>query len=339
MDTEFHMHAMWLGKNAKFTDPSYGYVGTDQKLQSLANEEHFKVNEEPFAELIVKSIVESLVESVVESTVETNEVSNEEPNEDNSRGPMLSARQRCAQHGYGRESVWPPFDPGRPHEEFNEEIRKRGALVGQWWTKLNHIVSGKELEIQEAILKLTDGDTTDEDGNTLTIEQFLERSWELARDTYNDEMPEPRNIESDFYLDPNGNITMTRSNDLDTFALDFSAAGQGRERTTKKDRFYPLYRHGGNYRDLRPEFDEAMLSDDKFQTLKKPRPKPGPAQTKAYTFNQDVEGIQRKQRASLLVPHINLEDLTNPLYLLKFIYYRARFFPKALLSVIATARI
>ncbi|CAJ0550569.1 Ff.00g104990.m01.CDS01 [Fusarium sp. VM40] len=349
MDTEFHMHAVWLGKNAKFTDPSYGYAGMDEELESLANEEHFKVNEGPIVELIVKSIVESAVESTVElnedskeySTEDSNKDANEEPNVepnvepnlepyvDNSRGPMLSARQRCAQHGYGRESVWPPFDPGRPHEEFKEEMRKRGALVGQWWTKLNHIVSGKELEIQEAILKLTDGDTTDEDGNTLTIEHFLERSWELARDTYNDEMPEPRNIESDFYLDPNGNITMTRSNDLDTFALDFSAAGQERERTTKKDRFYPLYRHGGNYRDLRPEFDEAMLSDDKFQTLKKPRPKPGPTQTNAYTFNQDVEGIQRKQRASLLVPHINLEDLTNPLYLLKFIYYRARFFPKA----------
>ncbi|KAM0285911.1 hypothetical protein ACHAO9_008503 [Fusarium lateritium] len=291
METTDNYHVTWLGKNPRLTDPSYEYAGPSPLLESLAEKEHRRANE------------------------------------DDSRDPMLSARQKCADHGYGRESVWPPFDPGRPHKEFQEEIRKRGSLVQQWWAKLNNIVGGKELVIQEAILKLADGNMVDENWKPLTIEQFLEESWELARDAYNAEMPEPRNIESDFYLDPDGKIAMTRSNDLDTFALDFSAGGQERTTTKGFNRYYPLYRHGGNYSDMRPDFDQAMLSDDKFQTLRKPELK----RTAAYTFNRDVEGIQRKQRASLLVPHINLEDLTNPLFLLKFVHHRARYYPKAFL--------
>ncbi|KAL4732443.1 hypothetical protein ACLX1H_001459 [Fusarium chlamydosporum] len=245
--------------------------------------------------------------------------------------PMPTNRRLCAFHGHGRDAVWPPFDPGRPRKEFEYEMIRHCNLVGQRWLKLNELVLGSEDVIQNAILKLSQGDVKDKDGKTLDIEHYLKISWEAARDTYNaTHATEPGDMTSGFRLDPNGSITPNRSADLDVFALVYLAGQSGSfhcdnwAQVGEGDRYIPLYRNGANYMDDRQAFEEALLDDEKFQRLRKP----GPNASGKIKFNHNVEGFLEKHRASFLVPHINLLDLTNTLNLLLFIHHRARFLPR-----------
>ncbi|KAF4966522.1 hypothetical protein FSARC_5764 [Fusarium sarcochroum] len=242
--------------------------------------------------------------------------------------PMLISHFWCNAFGYGRTSMWPPYNPSRPHAEFKDEFAKHGRLVGQRWLKLNRLVLGKEREIQETIIKLTDGDIKDGQGNTLNLEHYLERSWEMARDVYNAEhVATPGPVEGDFYLDPQGSITVNHSDDLDVFALDF-LRDLPFSVITPAPRRQPLYRHGANYLDDRELLDQ-YLEDPEAVTWTFPKPSTsGPV-----TYNQDVQKFLQKHRATFLVPHINMEDLTNPLNLLMFIHHRARFAPREFASL------
>ncbi|KAM0348724.1 hypothetical protein ACHAPU_004163 [Fusarium lateritium] len=238
--------------------------------------------------------------------------------------PMVAARWACVVSGYGIHSVWPPFDPGRPHKEFKEEMNRSGQIVGEYWRTLNRIILHHGPDVQETILELAKGDLKDAQGKVLTLEGLLEKSWEKTRDCYNKEHAiVPRGLESDFSLDPQGKMTTHNSVDLDTFALDYMT--QDRKRDTLFNYLFrvPLYRHGGNYSETREEFKDAVRDNDKFLKLSKP----ARIQTSNIQYNDKVEEILRKQRASCLAPHINMEDLTNTLYLLRFLSTRGRFYP------------
>jgi hypothetical protein len=188
-------------------------------------------------------------------------------------------------------------------------------------------VLGSEKVIQDAIIRLSQGDIKDANGKTLDIEHYLEVSWRVARDKYNTHhATEPGDMTSGFRLDPEGEITPNRSTDLDVFALVYltSQSADNSRRDPERYRHDPLYRNGANYMDDRKAFDEALLSDEKFQRLRKP----GPNNKGKIKFNINVEEFLEKHRASFLVPHINALDLTNTANLLLFIHHRGRWLPR-----------
>ncbi|KAJ4011364.1 hypothetical protein NW766_008008 [Fusarium irregulare] len=245
--------------------------------------------------------------------------------------PMPSNRSICAFYGIGRDAPWPPFDPGRPRKDFEYEITRHSRIVGQRWIKLNQLVLGSEKVIQDTIVRLAEGDIKDKDGKTLSVEDYLRLSWEVTRDTYNkDQATDPGNLTTGFRLDPKGSITANRSTNLDIFALVFLTTQTMRESVKERgivrnlDRYYPLYRNGANYMDDRKTLGEDLVDEEKFQNLRKP----GPIKEGKTQFNINIEGFLEKHRASFLVPHINLLDLTNTVNLLLFIHHRARFLPR-----------
>ncbi|KAF4341155.1 hypothetical protein FBEOM_5025 [Fusarium beomiforme] len=80
-------------------------------------------------------------------------------------------------------------------------------------------------EIQETIIRLTDGNMKDQDGTTLR--DYLEYSWKVAVNSYNAKYAANRvksglgYMEGDFSLDPKGRINPNRSSDLDIFAQEY----------------------------------------------------------------------------------------------------------------------
>ncbi|KAF4994084.1 hypothetical protein FGRMN_5999 [Fusarium graminum] len=237
--------------------------------------------------------------------------------------PMV-ARLMCIRRGYGIHSVWPPFDPGRPHKEFKEEMNRSGQLVGEYWRMLNRIILHNELDVQTTILELVEGDMKDAQGDRLTLEGLLEKSWGKTRDFYNEELAIiPHGLESDFSLDPEGKMTTHNSVDLDTFALDYLTQDMCKDSLFGHDHCFPLYRHGGNYNETREAFKDAVEDSALFKNLSKPNR----IKTSTVQYNDGVAEILQKQRASCLAPHINMEDLTNPYYLFKFLHTRGRFYP------------
>ncbi|KAF5636821.1 hypothetical protein F52700_4950 [Fusarium sp. NRRL 52700] len=210
-------HVKWLGKNYKLGDPTHGAI-LDADLEDLAREEH------PYAKEAIHS------------------------------QPMRSARALCAFHGYGRNSVWPPVDPGRPTEELLEELRHVSRFVQSEWSTLNELVVVKEREIQEIIMNLTEGKVRDQNGKILRIQDCLEKSWEETRNVFNAQYtksrsePRPVHMESDFSLDPEGHINPNHSSDLDEFAhqylrnirVNFRCVHNGIPSILEEKRQYPL---------------------------------------------------------------------------------------------------
>ncbi|GKU10792.1 hypothetical protein FLAG1_05081 [Fusarium langsethiae] len=247
--------------------------------------------------------------------------------EDGDYKPMQENRELLSFYGYGIDAVYPPFDAGRSRNEFEYELTRHGNLVGQRWPNLNRLVLGSEKVIQDAIINLSQGDFKDNNGKTLDIEHYLNISWETARDAYNaHHATEPGDITSGFRLDPKSGMTPNRSTDLDVFSLVYLTCQSPQDSILDKerDRHYPLYRNGANYRFDRATFERAALSGDSFLGLRKP----GPNERGKVKFNVKVEEFLEKNRASFLVPHINVLDLTNTLNLLTFIHNRARFLPR-----------
>ncbi|KAH7173571.1 uncharacterized protein B0J16DRAFT_276571 [Fusarium flagelliforme] len=221
---------------------------------------------------------------------------------------MPSNRRICAFHGIGRDAPWPPFDPGRCRKEFEYEIIRHSKIVGQRWKKLNQLVLGSEKVIQDTIVRLAQGDIKAKDGKVVSVEDYLKFSWQATRDTYNkDQATDPGNLTTGFRLDPKGSITANHKTKVKPF-----------------DRYYPLYRNGANYMDDRKTLEEDLTDEEKFQNLRKP----GSIKDGKTQFNINIEGFLEKHRASFLVPHINLLDLTNTVNLLLFIHHRARFLPR-----------
>ncbi|RKL34929.1 hypothetical protein BFJ72_g8928 [Fusarium proliferatum] len=297
-------HVKWLGKNYKLGDPTHGTV-LDAGLEDLAREEHLRAKETIHGQ------------------------------------SMRSARALCAFHGYGRNSVWPPVDPGRPTEELLEELRHVNQFVQSEWSRLNEIVVGKEREIQEIIINLTDGKVRDRNGKNLCIQDCLEKSWEETRNVFNAEYTKSRSksrpvqMESDFSLDPEGYINPNHSSDLDEFAheylrnirVNFHWMNNGEPKILEEKRQYPLYRSTANYRDDRKAMEDAIMDDVEFRNLRKPSPDPAADASELAGYKLEVEDALRKQRAHFLVSHINKEDLSIPLNMLMFIHYRARLHP------------
>ncbi|KAL9563425.1 hypothetical protein ACKAV7_012505 [Fusarium commune] len=190
-------HVKWLRKNYKLGDPTHGSI-LDSDLEDFAREEHLLAKEAK-----------------------------------HSQSPR-SARALCAFHGYGRNSVWPPVDPGRPTEELLEEFR-------------------------------------DQNGKILCIQDCLENNWEETRNVFNAQHTKscsesrPGHMESDFSLDPEGHINPNHSSDLDEFAheylrnvrVNFHWKNNGIPRILKEKRQYPLYRSTANYHDDREAMEDA----------------------------------------------------------------------------------
>ncbi|KAI1032618.1 hypothetical protein LB505_014211 [Fusarium chuoi] len=297
-------HVKWLGKNYKLGDPTHGTI-LDADLEDLARDEHLRAKEAIHSQ------------------------------------SMTSARALCAFHGYGRNSVWPPVDPGRPTEDLLEELRHVNQFVQSEWSRLNEIVVGKEQEIQEIIMNLTDGKVRDRNGKNLCIQDCLEKSWEETRNVFNAQYTKSRSksrpvqMESDLSLDPEGHINPNHSSDLDEFAheylrnvrVNFHWKNNDEPKILEDKRQYPLYRSKANYRDDRAAMEDAVMDDVEFRNLRKPSPDPAADASKLAGYNFGVEDALRKQRAHFLVSHINKEDLSVPLNMLMFIHYRARLHP------------
>ncbi|KAF5595595.1 uncharacterized protein FSUBG_9107 [Fusarium subglutinans] len=299
-------HVKWLGKNYKLGDPTHRTV-LDADLEDFATGEHLRAKEAIHSQ------------------------------------SMRSARAICAFHGYGRNSVWPPVDPGRPTEELLEELRHANQLVQSEWSRLNELVVSKEREIQEIIINLTDGQVRDRNGEILCIQDCLEKSWEETRNAFNAQYTKSRSesrpvhMESDFSLDPEGLINPSHSSDLDEFAheylrnirVNFHWINNGIPTIIEEKRQYPVYRSAANYRDNREAMEDAIMDDVKFRNSRKPDPElaadADASESAGYNFG--VEDALRKQRAHFLVSHINKEDLSIPLNMLMFIHYRARLHP------------
>ncbi|KAF9768591.1 hypothetical protein IL306_014064 [Fusarium sp. DS 682] len=297
-------HVKWLGKNYKLGDPTHRLI-VDADLEAFAREEHSRAEAEGHTQ------------------------------------PLISGRALCAFHGYGRNSVWPPVDPGTPIDKLQEKFTLSHDFVQFEWFRLNELVVTKEREIQETIINLTDGKIKDQNGTTLRLQDYLEHSWEVTRASFN--VKYVANcaksglgyMESDFSLDPEGQINPNHSSDLDVFAqeylrnvrVNFQSTMNGKPRVFDEKRQYPLYRHAANYHDDRQALEDAIMDDAKVRLLEKPDPETSMEDSEQVSYNFDVEDLLRKKRARFLVSHINQEDLSIPLNLLMFIHYRARLLP------------
>lgn len=209
---------------------------------------------------------------------------------------------------FGCDTMFPPVDPCKPRRELFIDLQKLSQSTLEEWKELNKLVATKEPEIQQSIIDLSEKE------GPLGLEPLLERAWRTARDNYNTNHATPaQGIVPGFALDPLGEIAGSHASDLDNFSLDFlrdmdSECGFRR---------VPLYRNGANY-----SSDPGNNPQD-WPNWSEPRPrKGGPVE-----YNIDVRGHIERVRASYLVPHINLADLTNPLNLLTFIHHRARMGP------------
>ncbi|RSL63069.1 hypothetical protein CEP54_005434 [Fusarium duplospermum] len=231
------------------------------------------------------------------------------------------SRAWCALYGHGRDAMWPPMDPGRPHQEMKEALERQVLKMERAWKKFRRLVVGKERLIQDTVIKLAraNGKLTE----SHTIEEFLKNAWKEARDCYNQDFVEkPDRLGRDYLLDPEGTIADGHSSDLEIFALDF-LTDVTQILMTQIHRHHPLYRHGANYQDESEALAEIMaMKTTTMDQLKMPEPING-----KVSFNKNVADHLRKIRANFLVPHINLRDLLDPYNLLSFIHHRARLVP------------
>ncbi|KAM5354282.1 hypothetical protein ACJ41O_000932 [Fusarium nematophilum] len=223
--------------------------------------------------------------------------------------------------------MWPPLDPGRPISETEAILESHSRLTAKRWKELNRLVMGSEREIQDTILKLAAGELKGD--GILSLEGYLKKSWEMARDLYNEEhVREPGPMESDFYLDPDGAIATVHSSDLEIFALDFLRDMEA-PLLHNMHRPYPVYRNGANYQDHSEAVQNVILfKPSGWSEMEEPKQINGP-----ITFNKNVREHLRRVRANFLVPHINITDLLNPQNLLSFIHHRARRAPSEFATI------
>ncbi|RSL76536.1 hypothetical protein BHE90_005124 [Fusarium euwallaceae] len=237
------------------------------------------------------------------------------------KGDKPGSRAWCALYGHGRDAMWPPMDPGRPHREMKEALERQVLKMETAWKKFRHLVLGKERLIQDTVIKLAraNGKLTE----SHTIEEFLKNAWREARDCYNQNFVEkPDHLGRDYLLDPDGTIADGHSSDLEIFALDF-LKDVTQILMTQVHRHHPVYRHGANYQDESKTLADIMVMKTKrMDQLKMPEPI-----NAKFSFNKNVADHLRKIRANFLVPHINLRDLLDPYNLLSFIHHRARLVP------------
>ncbi|KAI8717462.1 hypothetical protein NCS52_00822100 [Fusarium sp. LHS14.1] len=139
------------------------------------------------------------------------------------------SRAWCAMYGHGRDAMWPPMDPGRPHQEMKSALERQAGKMERAWKDFRHLVVGKERLIQDT--------------------DYWKNAWRETIDDYNNNFVEqPDRIGRDYLLDPKGTIADGHSSDLDIFALDF-LKDMSEIILTQVHRHYPLYRHGANYKD------------------------------------------------------------------------------------------
>ncbi|KAI3578174.1 hypothetical protein IWW34DRAFT_915049 [Fusarium oxysporum f. sp. albedinis] len=175
-----------------------------------------------------------------------------------------------------------------------EETLHVNQVVQSEWSRFIELVVGKEREIQEIIINLTDGKIRDQNGKILCIQDCLENSWEETRNAFNAQY-----TKSCSDLDPEGHINPNHSSDLDE--VNFHWKNNGIPRMLEEKRQYPIYRN-------------AIMDDVKFRNLRKPSPDP-------------AADASEQAGSHFLVSHINKEDLSIPLNMLMFIHYRARLHP------------
>lgn len=206
---------------------------------------------------------------------------------------------------FGSVTMFPPVNPLTPRHELYNDLQKLSQSTLEEWKGLSQLVAPKELEIQQSIIALSEKE------GSLGLEPLLTRAWRTTRDNHNTKhaVP-PEGIVPGFALDPLGDIAGTHASDLDNFSLDFLCEANNADGFNR----VPLFRNGANY-----EYDP----ENKFPTFPD-WPEPQVRTNGTFRYNVDVRGHVERVRASYLVPHINLADLTNPLNLLTFIHHRAR---------------
>ncbi|KAJ4243941.1 hypothetical protein NW757_010873 [Fusarium falciforme] len=231
------------------------------------------------------------------------------------------SRAWCAMYGHGRDAMWPPMDPGKPHLETKRALESEVGKMERAWKDFRHLVVGKERLIQDTVIKLASADEKLSESHNL--EGFLENAWREARDGYNTHFVEkPDRMGRDYLLDSEGTIADGHSSDLDIFALDF-LKDVPQTILAQVHRHHPLYRHGANYQDESEALSRVMVvKPSAMDELKMPEPI-----SQTVGFNKNVADHLRKIRANFLVPHINLRDLLDPYNLLSFIHHRARLVP------------
>ncbi|KAJ4213510.1 hypothetical protein NW759_010930 [Fusarium solani] len=279
-------HAMNLGKNRLLADPVYAYGIPPHPILQMAKDMEVR-------------------------DMKGTSVQEEKP----------GSRAWCAMYGHGRDAMWPPMDPGKPHLETKRALEREVGKMERAWKDFRHLVVGKERLIQDTVIKLVSADGKLSESHNL--EGFLENAWREARDCYNTHFVEqPDRMGRDYLLDPEGTIADGHSSDLDIFALDF-LKDVPQTILAQVHRHHPLYRHGANYQDESETLAKIMaIKPEAMDELKMPEPI-----SQTVGFNKNVADHLRKIRANFLVPHINLRDLLDPYNLLSFIHHRARLVP------------
>lgn len=279
-------HAIHLGKSRVMADPAFGYG----------------IPRHPALDMAFRKEVVDIKQN-------------------SGQGDKPGSRAWCAMYGHGRDAMWPPMDPGKPHQEMKQALERQVVKMEKAWKGFRHLVVGKERLIQDTIIKLASANGKLSESHTL--EGFLENAWREARDDYNNDFVEqPDRLGRDYLLDPEGTIADGHSSDLEIFALDF-LKDVSQIVLTQVHRHHPLYRHGANYQDESETLAEIMaMKTMGMDQLKMPEPI-----NEKVGFNKNVADHLRKVRANFLVPHINLRDLLDPYNLLSFIHHRARLVP------------
>ncbi|KAK7408521.1 hypothetical protein QQX98_009281 [Neonectria punicea] len=227
---------------------------------------------------------------------------------------MHRNRIMCWTFSYGRDAPWPPMDPSLDLRTFAKHMEQQGKQTSERYRSASYVVLRKELEIQDTIFKISNGEIPGVD-----LDSVLETAWKEATKDYNKRLKiTPDGILPGSELDGEKGMSKSHSSDLEAFSLDFL------DNIKDKDHGYcATYRNGANYRDH--QLNPRTLQRPGEPKLKWPYLFAPPLDTGlSISYNKAVQQHYRGARASYLVPHINLEDLRNPANLLKFIHYRAR---------------
>ncbi|KAH6889296.1 hypothetical protein B0T10DRAFT_404384 [Thelonectria olida] len=222
-------------------------------------------------------------------------------------------RRLCPDFGFGSHAPWPPVDPGMSIDEFNSQIHNLQDAINASW---KHLYQNMATRGDSIITHLWDiSQRTDQE---TSLESLLQQTWRETRDEYNSQAARPSGILPGFMLDPEGEISATHDPDLDNFSLDFLRDIS--ETGTDLPYHYPLFRNGANWDDGSAEMKRLREGDTAaWDELKVPQER----HQKILAFNVNVVEHLQRVRASYLVPHINLDDLSDLWYLLWFIYTRA----------------
>lgn len=212
---------------------------------------------------------------------------------------------------YGKYAQRPSISLHAPLAVWEDIMKRTLERVKLGAQSLMNLVFIAEDRIQQEVETLANNDPD-------RLKTILEGAWTTTVAWFNQLAEEQEGFEeverplnTDFRLDPNSSIPEVSAPDLSVFSEEFLKdhlyRGEGQR---GYDELVPIYQTGANYRDLRELYHQ--------------KGDPPPVEQGNISYNDNLVEHPQKIRASYLVPHINLQDLADPLNLLSFIHYRAR---------------